>query len=152
MRVFKTLSGRNQVDLISYIKEYRVNHPNFEILVGCDSQNRRKETIYAIVIGLYNPGKGAHVLYSRFTVPREKDNVTRLINEVWFSVEVAEQIRVELNVRAKFIDIDLNPDPRYKSNAALNSAVGIVTGMGYTVRHKGHSPMMTYAADNLVKG
>lgn len=152
MRVFKTLSGRNQVDLISYIKEYRINHPNFEILVGCDSQNRRKETIYAIVIGLYNPGKGAHVLYSRFTVPREKDNVTRLINEVWFSVEVAEQIRIELNVRAKFIDIDLNPDPRYKSNAALTSAVGIVTGMGYAVRHKGHSPMMTYAADNLVKG
>jgi predicted RNase H-related nuclease YkuK (DUF458 family) len=152
MRVFKTLSGRNQVDLISYIKEYRVNHPNFEILVGCDSQNRRKETIYAIVIGLYNPGKGAHVLYSRFTVPREKDNVTRLINEVWFSVEVAEQIRIELNVRAKFIDIDLNPDPRFKSNAALTSAVGIVTGMGYAVRHKGHSPMMTYAADNLVKG
>jgi predicted RNase H-related nuclease YkuK (DUF458 family) len=152
MRVFKTLSGRNQVDLISYIKEYGINHPNFEILVGCDSQNRRKETIYAIVIGLYNPGKGAHVLYSRFTVPREKDNVTRLINEVWFSVEVAEQIRIELNVRAKFIDIDLNPDPRYKSNAALTSAVGIVTGMGYAVRHKGHSPMMTYAADNLVKG
>ncbi len=151
MRVFKTLSGRNQVDLISYIKEYRVNHPNFEILVGCDSQNRRKETIYAIVIGLYNPGKGAHVLYSRFSVPREKDNVTRLINEVWFSVEVAEHIRVELDVRAKFIDIDLNPDPKYKSNAALTSAVGIVTGMGYTVRHKGHSPMMTYAADNLVK-
>lgn len=151
MRVFKTLSGRNQVDLISYINEYRVNHPNFEILVGCDSQNRRKETIYAIVIGLYNPGKGAHVLYSRFSVPREKDNVTRLINEVWFSVEVAEQIRVELDVRAKFIDIDLNPDPKYKSNAALTSAVGIVTGMGYTVRHKGHSPMMTYAADNLVK-
>ncbi len=151
MRVFKTLSGRNQVDLISYIKEYRVNHPNFEILVGCDSQNRRKETIYAIVIGLYNPGKGAHVLYSRFSVPREKDNVTRLINEVWFSVEVAEHIRIELDVRAKFIDIDLNPDPKYKSNAALTSAVGIVTGMGYTVRHKGHSPMMTYAADNLVK-
>ncbi len=151
MRVFKTLSGRNQVDLISYIKEYRVNHPNFEILVGCDSQNRRKETIYAIVIGLYNPGKGAHVLYSRFSVPREKDNVTRLINEVWFSVEVAEHIRIELDVRAKFIDIDLNPDPKFKSNAALTSAVGIVTGMGYTVRHKGHSPMMTYAADNLVK-
>lgn len=151
MRVFKTLSGRNQVDLISYIREYREKFPNFEILVGCDSQNRRKETIYAIVIGLYNPGKGAHVLYSRFSVPREKDNVTRLINEVWFSVEVAELIRVELNVRAKFIDIDLNPDPKYKSNAALTSAVGIVTGMGYTVRHKGHSPMMTYAADNLVK-
>jgi predicted RNase H-related nuclease YkuK (DUF458 family) len=151
MRVFKTLFNKEKINLIQYIAEYKETHPNVEILVGCDSQNRKKETFYAIVIGLYNPGKGAHVLYSKFEVPREKDNVTRLINEVWFSVEVAEQIRLETDIRAKFIDIDLNPDPRYKSNAALTSAVGIVTGMGYAVRHKGHSPMMTYAADNLVK-
>jgi predicted RNase H-related nuclease YkuK (DUF458 family) len=151
MRVFKTLFNKEKINLIQYIAEYKETHPNVEILVGCDSQNRKKETFYAIVIGLYNPGKGAHVLYSKFEVPREKDNVTRLINEVWFSVEVAEQIRLATDIRAKFIDIDLNPDPRYKSNAALTSAVGIVTGMGYAVRHKGHSPMMTYAADNLVK-
>jgi predicted RNase H-related nuclease YkuK (DUF458 family) len=151
MRVFKKLFNKEKIDLIKYISEYKEIHPNVEILIGCDSQNRKKETFYAIVIGLYNPGKGAHVLYSKFEVPREKDNVTRLINEVWFSVEVAEQIRLETDTRAKFIDIDLNPDPRYKSNAALTSAVGIVTGMGYAVRHKGHSPMMTYAADNLVK-
>lgn len=151
MRVYKKLSNKDRVDLVRYIADYKELHPNFEILVGCDSQNRRKETIYAIVIGLYIPGKGAHVLYSRFQVPRVKDNVSRLINEVWYSVEVAEEIRNATDVRAKFIDIDLNPDPRYRSNAALASAVGIVTGMGYTVRHKGHSPMMTYAADNLVK-
>lgn len=151
MRVFKKLFNKEKIDLIEYIAEYKVEHPEVEILVGCDSQNRKKETFYAIVIGLYNPRKGAHVLYSKFEVPREKDNVTRLINEVWFSVEVAEQIRLATDIRAKFIDIDLNPDPKYKSNAALTSAVGIVTGMGYTVRHKGHSPMMTYAADNLVK-
>jgi predicted RNase H-related nuclease YkuK (DUF458 family) len=151
MRVFKTLFNREKIDLIKYIADYKITHPEVEILVGCDSQNRKKETFYAIVIGLYNPGKGAHVLYSKFEVPREKDNVTRLINEVWFSVEVAEQIRLATDIRAKFIDIDLNPDPKYKSNAALASAVGIVTGMGYIVRHKGHSPMMTYAADNLVK-
>jgi len=151
MRKFKTLANKTPIELISYINEYKQTHPNLEMLIGCDSQNRKKETFYAIVIGLYTPKKGAHVLYTKFEVPREKDNVTRLINEVWFSVEVAEQIRTELDIRAKFIDIDLNPDPKYKSNTALASAVGIVTGMGYTVRHKGHSPMMTYAADNLVK-
>lgn len=36
-------------------------------------------------------------------------------------------------------------------NQSLTSAVGIVTGMGYSVRHKGNSPIMTYAADSLVK-
>ena len=150
-RQFKTLISNKNVDLIPYIKEYVSSHPQTELLIGCDSQNRKRETIYAIVIGLYTPGKGAHVLYSRFNTIRERENVTRLLNEVWFSVEVAEKIKNELGVAAKWIDIDLNPDPKYKSNVALASAVGVVTGMGYNVRHKGNSPIMTYAADHLVK-
>ena len=150
-RIFKTLVSNNKIELISYIKDYVEKYPNTEILIGCDSQNRKRETIYAIVVGLYQKGKGAHVLYSRFTVPRERENTVRLLNEVWFSVEVAEAIKNELEIKATWIDIDLNPDPKYKSNQALTSAVGIVTGMGYNVRHKGNSPVMTYAADHLVK-
>lgn len=150
-RIFKTLVANKNIELISYIKDYIEKYPNTEILIGCDSQNRKRETVYAIVVGLYQKGKGAHVLYSRFTVPRERENTVRLLNEVWFSVEVAEAIKNELEIKATWIDIDLNPDPKYKSNQALTSAVGIVTGMGYKVRHKGNSPVMTYAADHLVK-
>lgn len=151
MKQFKTLSSHRKVDLIPYIREYVANHPETEILIGCDSQNRKKETIYAVVIGLYTPGKGAHVLFNKFSTQREKDNVGRLLNEVWHSVETAEQIKNEIGIKATWIDIDLNPDPKYRSNQALASAVGVVTGMGYKVRHKGNSPVMTYAADHLVK-
>jgi len=70
---------------------------------------------------------------------------------VWQSVEVAEVLKNELSLIATWIDIDINPDPKYRSNQALATAVGIVTGMGYKVRHKGNSPVMTYAADMLVK-
>jgi predicted RNase H-related nuclease YkuK (DUF458 family) len=150
-KVYKTLSTNVHVDLVSYIKSYIQKHPETQVLIGCDSQNRKKETIYAIVIGLYKPGKGAHVIYSKFSTIREKENVNRLLNEVWFSVEVAEILKQDVGVVATWIDIDLNPDPKYRSNQALASAVGIVTGMGYSVRHKGHSPVMTYAADHLVK-
>ena len=150
-KVYRILSSGNKIDLVSYIKSYLETNPEIEILVGCDSQNRKRETIYATVIGLYKPGKGAHVLYNRFNTVRERENVSRLLNEVWFSVEVAEQIKNELGITATWIDIDLNPDPKYKSNSALASAVGVVTGMGYKVRHKGNSPVMTYAADHLVK-
>jgi predicted RNase H-related nuclease YkuK (DUF458 family) len=147
---YKTLYGKNEIDLIPYCKNYIESHPEIEILIGCDSQNRRGETLYAVVVGLYTPGKGAHVIYSKYTTPRI-DGVPRLLNEVWKSVEVAEKIKEELNIKATWIDIDLNPDPRYKSNQALANAVGVVTGMGYNVRHKGNSPVMTYAADHLVK-
>ena len=63
MRQFKTLNKGKDVELISYIRDYVTQHSETEILIGCDSQNRKRETYYAIVIGLYKPGKGAHVLY-----------------------------------------------------------------------------------------
>jgi len=150
-KVFKTLVTHKEVELISYVKEYRERFPDVEVLVGCDSQNRKRETVYALVVGLYRPGKGAHVIYSKWTTLREKDNVSRLLNEVWFSVEIAEKLKAELDMKAKWIDIDINDDRRYKSAEALRSAVGMVEGMGYKVRHKGNSPIMTYAADSLVK-
>ncbi len=150
-KVFKTLYQGKKVELISYVRQYVAEHPDIEILIGCDSQNRKRESIYAVVIGLYTPGKGAHVLYSRFSTPRERENTIRLLNEVWHSVEVAELIKERLGIKATWIDIDLNPDPKFRSNSALASAVGVVTGMGYKVRHKGLSPVMTYAADHLVK-
>jgi predicted RNase H-related nuclease YkuK (DUF458 family) len=150
-REFRKLVNGEIVDLISYIKNYVDENPNVEILIGCDSQNRKTETIYAVVIGLYRSGRGAHVIYTRFKTPRERDNVVRLLNEVWFSTEIAEEIKNESGIKASWIDIDLNPDPKYRSNQALSSAVGIVTGMGYRVRHKGLSPMMCYCADSLVK-
>jgi predicted RNase H-related nuclease YkuK (DUF458 family) len=150
-RIFKTLINHNQIDLIDYIGEYLLSHQGVDILIGCDSQNQYSSTFYAIVVGLYKPGKGAHVLYSKWSTDFEKENTVRLLNEVWYSVEVAEYIKNKLNIKATWIDIDLNPNPKYKSNQVLTSAVGIVTGMGYKVRHKGNNPVMVYAADHIVK-
>jgi predicted RNase H-related nuclease YkuK (DUF458 family) len=45
----------------------------------------------------------------------------------------------------------LNPDQRYKSNEVFRQAVGMVEGMGYKVRYKTMDPMITYAADHLIK-
>ena len=47
--------------------------------------------------------------------------------------------------------MDLNPDPKYKSNEVFRQAVGMVEGMGYNVRYKTLGPIATYCADHLVK-
>jgi len=60
--VYKKLYTAEEVELISYIKEYMIENTDMEILIGCDSQNSGKHTIYAIVVALYRKGKGAHVL------------------------------------------------------------------------------------------
>jgi predicted RNase H-related nuclease YkuK (DUF458 family) len=147
---FRRFSNRQDVDLVQYIKDYMKTEPNIELLVGCDSQNQSTKTIYAIVVALYRPGKGAHLLYRRWSTPKEYTRSVRLLNEVWYSVETAEEMRNN-GLDVKFVDIDLNPDPKYKSNEVFRQAVGLVEGMGFSVRYKTLGPIMTYAADHLVK-
>jgi predicted RNase H-related nuclease YkuK (DUF458 family) len=149
--VYRKLHDGTKVELETYIAEYMSEHEGVEILIGCDSQNFRDKTIYAIVVALYTPGRGAHVLYNRWNAPREYTRSIRLLNEVWFSVEVAEELRNAGVQKATWIDVDLNPDPKFKSNEVFRQAVGMVEGMGYNVRYKTLGPIATYCADHLVK-
>ena len=148
---YKRLHDSVKVDLVSYIEEWLELKPNVEILIGCDSQNFSDKTIYAIVVALYDTGKGAHVLYNRWKSQREPTRNVRLLNEVWYAVEVAEHLKNAGLPKVKWIDIDINPDPKFKSNEVLRQAVGLVEGMGYSVRYKTLGPIATYAADHLVK-
>ena len=148
---YKRLHDSAKVELVSYIKDWIEVKPNVEILIGCDSQNFSDKTIYAIVVALYDKGKGAHVLYNRWKTQREPTRNVRLLNEVWYAVEAAETLKTAGLPKVKWIDIDINPDPKYKSNEVLRQAVGMVEGMGYSVRYKTLGPIATYAADHLVK-
>jgi predicted RNase H-related nuclease YkuK (DUF458 family) len=148
---YKKLYSGEKVDLITYVKEYMETHKGVEILIGCDSQNFNNRTIYAIVVALYHTGKGAHVLYNKWTAQREPVRSVRLLNEVWYAVEAAEVMKNADIPKVKWIDIDINPDPKYKSNEVFRQAVGLVEGMGYEVRYKTLGPIATYAADHLVK-
>ena len=148
---FKTRRDRKSIDLVDYVRSYLNENPEVEILIGCDSQNHLDTTVYATVVALYFPRNGAHVLFCKEITPIERTRQVRLMNEVWKSVEVAEKLRLADLPRAKYIDVDLNPDKRYKSNEVLRSAVGLVEGMGYTVRYKSLGALVTHAADALVK-
>jgi predicted RNase H-related nuclease YkuK (DUF458 family) len=148
---FKSLTTKKNINVIEYIKAYLNAYPTVELLVGCDSQNHAYNTIYATVIALYKPKGGAHILYRKEVLPVENTRQVRLMNEVWKSIETAEFLYKAGLPRVKYIDIDVNPDKRYKSNEVLRSAVGLVEGMGYAVRYKTMGVATTYAADMLVK-
>lgn len=152
MKKFKTLYGTPITDVVDYIREYISTREDVEILIGSDSQcYGNRKTIYGIVVALYTKGKGAHVLCTRETVPMEHNTQSRLLSEVWKSIEIAEFLKENGLPKPTWIDIDLNPDPKYKSNSVLRQAVGMVEGMGYKVRYKQLGAMSTYAANHLVR-
>jgi predicted RNase H-related nuclease YkuK (DUF458 family) len=148
---YKRLYDKEELDLVSYVSDWLVDKTDIDILIGCDSQNHSDKTTYAIVVALYTKGKGAHVLYNRWKVVKEYNRSVRLLNEVWYAIEVAELLKENGIPKPKWIDIDINPDPKYKSNEVFRQAVGLVEGMGYKVRYKSLGPIATYAADHLVK-
>lgn len=152
MNNFKTLHGIPINDIVNYVREYLNEREGVELLIGSDSQSfNNLKTVYGVVIALYTKGKGAHVLCTKDTTPLEKDTSSRLMKEVWKAIEVAEFLRENGLPRASWIDIDLNPDPKYKSNKVLRQAVGLVEGMGYKVRYKHNGAMITYSANHLVR-
>lgn len=152
MKQFKTLSGKHIPDIVEYIREYVGLKEDVEILIGSDSQTYgNKKTVYGVVVALYVKGKGGHVLCSREVVKAESNLSTKLITEVWRSIELAEYLRENGLPKPTWIDIDLNPDPKFKSNKTLREAVGLVEGMGYKCRHKHDGAIMTYAANKLVR-
>jgi uncharacterized protein len=151
MRKFKTLCGTPIENVVEYIRNYMLEHKDIEILIGSDSQSFSKRTVYGVVIVLYTPGKGGHVICTREIVAKERVLSVRLLNEVWKAIEVAEFLRESGLPLVKYIDIDLNPDEKFKSNTVLRQAIGMVEGMGYHARWKNHGALTTYSANHLVR-
>lgn len=146
---FKSLSNKEDIDLIPYIKNYMKENSETELFVGCDSQNFKDETSYASVIVLYKPGKGGHVLYMKERCPKIKDRYTRLWSEVEKSVDIANSLCEAGIKKPEYIDLDLNPNPRFKSNMVLKAAIGYVESFGYNPRVKPEAVSASYMADYL---
>jgi len=75
---FKKFGGEVIEDVTEYIKDYIKRSNNIRIIVGCDSQQKRRITLYAITIVLYDKEihKGAHVLFLRQKTKKNKDLIS----------------------------------------------------------------------------
>lgn len=95
---FKKFGGDHIPDIVEYLKEFIENDPGVTISVGCDSIQRRRKTVYAITIMLYNTDikNGAHVIFYRENVNKVRDHFERLQKESEFALQVAEILDTEL--------------------------------------------------------
>ena len=148
---FKKFTGEKLPNAFDYIKEYINTHKDTQIIIGTDSQNKSKNTVYSTVIVLYIPGHGGHCLFRRWKTPKERVRQVRLLREVEESINIANELVQAGCPRPEYIDLDINPNPKYKSNEVYQTARGWVESMGYEVRFKTLAPLVTTVADWLVK-
>lgn len=150
-RKFQSLTNGAYIDLIPYLETKLAEANNIRMYIGSDSQTIGEKTVYALVIVLHYGNSGGHVIYSKRTIPKVLNRFTRLWQEVEDSVELAQYLEANGVCKPTFIDVDLNPDPRYGSNSLLRAALGYVEGSGYTPRCKPYAISATYIADKICK-
>jgi predicted RNase H-related nuclease YkuK (DUF458 family) len=148
---WRSLGDRKKIDPMKHLAEWTLVNPDYKIYIGCDSSNMGDETTYATVIVLHKENKGGHVIYSRKSEPRIKSRYERLWKEVELSVSAAHLLEMWGFGKPDFIDIDLNPDPRFQSNTLLASAVGMVESLGIKARWKSKSPWAISIADSICR-
>lgn len=117
---FKKFGGDHIPDIVEYLKGFIENDPGVTISVGCDSIQRRRKTVYAITIMLYNTDikNGAHVIFYRENVNKVRDHFERLQKESEFALQVAEMLDTELAPFYKRGDLSDYERKRYKYHIA----------------------------------
>jgi predicted RNase H-related nuclease YkuK (DUF458 family) len=96
---FKKFGGEFIPDIIEYLKEQLQEDPKLTISVGCDSIQKRRRTVYAITIMLYNGDirNGAHLVFFRESVDKIKGNFDRLQKEAEYLHDIGEFLNTELS-------------------------------------------------------
>jgi len=173
-RKFRKYDGTIIENIVQYINDYIDSGEDMRVIVGCDSQQRRDYTLFALTIMLYDEKlhKGAHVVFMKIRTRKEKDMFTRLMNESLYSLSLADWLDGKLITfkKPRFknneydnsfptkkieIHVDVNPeygkDKRNKSHIVYSSVMGMLCGSGYAVHAKPSGIAASCAADHILR-
>lgn len=112
-----------------------------KVFIGCDSSVKKGEATYIVALILYRKDF-CRVYKTMHKLPDYGNIKARMLQEAAFAIQTA----LELNVPAE-IHLDINPNPKFKSNAALKEALAYVKGMGLQAKVKPEAFAASCAAD-----
>ena len=127
------------------------------VYVGCDSirfkKNKQWYAKYSTVVIVHvDSKKGCKLFHESVDMPDYGNLKQRLLTEVQFAVQAASEIIEVLGDRHMEIHLDINPNPKHKSNVAVKEALGWVRGsLGMDAKIKPASFAATHAADHAVR-
>jgi hypothetical protein len=113
---FKRFGGEYIADIIEYLSDYIKKDPGVTISIGCDSIQKRRRTLYAITVMMYNTDlrHGAHVVFFRESCPKIRDNNDRLFREAQYLHDLGVYLDGELSQFYQRKDLTEKERKRYK--------------------------------------
>jgi predicted RNase H-related nuclease YkuK (DUF458 family) len=128
------------------------NGYRLKVCIGTDSQVKGALTDFATVIVLLRAHHGGFMYIHQEKTPQKMTIKERMLVEVQKSIETAYSIcdlldlyDVDLEVHA-----DINTNPMFKSNKALNEAMGYILSMGFIFKAKPEAFASSTCADKMV--
>lgn len=113
---FKKFGGDYIPDIIEYLRDYIEKDPSVTISIGCDSIQKRRRTVYAITIMMYNGDlrHGAHVVFFRESCSKIRENNERLFKEAQYLHDLGVYLDDELSQFYQRKDLCDKERKRYK--------------------------------------
>ena len=128
------------------------NGYKLKVCIGTDSQVKGSFTDFATVIVLLREHHGGFMYIHQEKTTQKMTIKERMLVEVQKSIESAYSIcdlldlyDVDLEVHA-----DINTNPMFKSNKALNEAMGYILSMGFIFKAKPEAFASSSCADKMV--
>lgn len=151
MEKYFKLENGELVNVIEHCREVLAQHPNAEILIGTDSQNGKKESVYVTTIVFRYGFRGAHFIYQKIKIPKIKNIFTRLFKECEYSMEIAQYLNDNTSYKIKAIELDFNDFKKTESTPLISGTKGWCESLGYKVMLKSGEMYACKAADHVLR-
>jgi predicted RNase H-related nuclease YkuK (DUF458 family) len=156
-RKWRRLNGdRIEQPIVDAVEEAIIretsNGYRLKACIGTDSQVYGEKVEYATVVVILREGHGGFMFISNTAEKQAIGIKERMLNEVSLSIDIAYQLcdlfelyDVDLEVHA-----DINTNPQFKSNKALNEAMGYILSMGFVFKAKPDAFASSSCANKVV--
>ena len=128
------------------------NGYKLKVCIGTDSQVKSTHIDFATVIVLLREHHGGFMYITQEKSTQKMSIKERMLVEVQKSIETAYSICDLLDVYDVDLEVhaDINTNPMFKSNKALNDAMGYILSMGFIFKAKPEAFASSTCADKMV--
>jgi predicted RNase H-related nuclease YkuK (DUF458 family) len=128
------------------------NGYKLKVCIGTDSQVKGVITDFATVIVLLREHHGGFMYINQDKTTQQMGIKERMLVEVQKSIETAYSICDLLDIYDVDLEVhaDINTNPMFKSNKALNEAMGYILSMGFIFKAKPEAFASSTCADKMV--
>ncbi len=128
------------------------NGYKLKVCIGTDSQVKSSHTDFVTVIVLLREHHGGFMYIAQEKSTLKMGIKERMLLEVQKSIETAYSICDLLDIYDVDLEVhaDINTNPSFKSNKALNEAMGYILSMGFIFKAKPEAFASSTCADKMV--